>query len=89
MTRKNLAWLTAAVWLAIAGSVLAFGFGRDFERPKALCLSIAAAMLIPRAFLIWPAWSRQVRVALLIWLLLLAATVLFALDPARALIGSF
>ena len=77
------------MWLAIAGSVLAFGLGRDFERPKVLCLSVAAAMLIPRACLIWPMWPRRVRAVVLIWLLVLAAAVLCALDPARALIGSF
>ena len=89
MARKESAWLTVAVWLAIAGSALAFGLGRDFERPKALCLSVAAAMLMPRVLLIWPTFSRQVRTAVLIWLLVLAASVIFALDPARALIGSF
>ncbi len=82
-------WLITSVSLAIVGSVLAFGLGHDFERPKALCLSVAAAMLIPRACLIWPTWPRHVRAAALIWLLVLAAAVLCALDPARALIGSF
>ena len=89
MARKNLAWLTAAVWLAVCGSAFAFGFGGDFERPKALCLSVAAAMLLPRASLIWPTLPRRLRAAVLIWLLALAASVVFALDPARALIGSF
>ena len=85
----SLARLTASVWLAIVGCVLAFGFGRDFERPKALCLSLAAAMLLPRAVSIWPTLPRKLRAAALIWLLTLAASVFFALDPARALIGSF
>ena len=89
MARKNLAWLTVAVWLALTGSVLAFGLGRDFERPKAFCLSLAAAMLMPRAVLIWPTLPGRLRAAVLIWLLVLAASVIFALDPARALIGSF
>ena len=89
IARTNLTWLTMAVWLAICGSVFAFGLGRDFERPKVLCLSLAAAMLIPRAMLIWSTWPRQVRVAVIIWLLMLAASVVFALDPARAFIGSY
>ena len=89
MARKNPAWLTAAVWLAVCGSVLAFSFGRDFERPKALCLSLAAAMLLPRAVSNWPTLPRRLRAAVLIWLLILAASVFFALDPVRALIGSF
>ena len=80
---------TAAVWLAILGSVLAFSFGRDFERPKVLCLSFAAALILPRAVSIWPALPRQLRIAVLIWLLALGASVVFSLDPARALIGSF
>ncbi len=87
--RFSLVFLTAAVWLAIVGSVLAFGFGRDFERPKVLCLSLAAAMLLPRALSIWPTLPRKLRIATLIWLLTLAASVFFALDPTRALIGSF
>ena len=89
MARQNPIWLKTAVWLAIAGSVLAFGWGRDFERPKALFVSVVAAMLIPRVLLIWPTWPKQMRTALIIWLLLLAATALFALDPVRALMGSF
>ncbi len=89
IARTNWIWLTGAVWLAICGSVLAFGLGRDFERPKALCLSLAAAMLMPRAHMIWPTWPQQVRVAVRIWVLVLAAAVLLALDPARALIGSY
>ena len=87
--RFSVMLLTASVWLAIVGSALAFGFGRDFERPKALCLSLAAAMLLPRALSIWPTLPRKLRAATLIWLLILAASVFFALDPARALIGSF
>ena len=75
--------LMAAVWLAIVGSVLAFSFGRDFERPKALCLSLAAAMLLPRALSIWPTLPRKLQAAVLIWLLALLASVFFALDPAR------
>ncbi len=89
MARKNLAWLTVAVWLAVTGSVLAFGLGRDFERPKAFCLSLAAAMLMPRAVLIWPTLPRRLRAAVLIWLLVLTASVVFSVDPVRALIGSF
>ena len=86
---KSMMSLTAAVWLAIVGSVLAFGFGRDFERPKLLCLSFAAAMMLPRAVSIWPALPKQLRIAVLIWLLALGASVIYSLDPARALIGSF
>ncbi len=89
IARTNLIWLTTAVWLAICGSVFTFGLGRDFERPKALCLSLAAAMLIPRALVVWPSWPRQVRWAVLLWLFVVAAAVIFALDPARALIGSY
>lgn len=89
IARSKLIWLTMAVWIAICGSVLAFSLGRDFERPKALCLSLAAAMLIPRMLLIWPTWPRQVRAAVLIGVFVLASAVIFSLDPARALIGSY
>ena len=89
IARSKLIWLTTAVWIAICGTVFAFSLGRDFERPKALCLSLATAMLMPRALSIWPTWPKQVRSAVLIWLFVLAATVIFALDPARALIGSY
>ncbi len=89
IARTNTLWLTVAVWLAIFGSVLAFGLGRDFERPKVLCLGISAAMLLPRVALMWPTLARQIRFAVIIWLLALVASVFFALDPARALVGSF
>ncbi len=80
---------TYAVWLSVLGPVCVFGLGRDFERPKVLCLALAATFLLPRALLMWPSLPRNLQRAVLFWLMCLSASTVLALDPARALIGSF
>jgi O-antigen ligase len=78
-----------ALYLALCGGALAFSFGADFERPKALCVALAAALLLPRALGNVAQLSVVLRLALGAWLLALVLSSVFALDPTRAVIGSY
>jgi hypothetical protein len=76
------------LFFALFGSVFAFGFGPDFERPKVWCTCLAAALLLPSAWQNCSAHTRLFKGALALGLAILTLSTLLAIDSNRALLGS-
>jgi hypothetical protein len=79
-----------AIWLAVVGCAVCFGLGVDFERPKALCLGVSAALLLPRAWVLWRVepLPKTLRRVVLLLAALTFASAYFSSDLPRALVGS-
>ncbi len=78
-----------AVSVLLFGTAFTFGVAGDYERPKMLCLALAAALLLPRALRQWSTMPTAARLGVLLMLVVLLLSTVFSLDTSRSLMGSF
>jgi hypothetical protein len=88
MTDLSKAMHRTGFGVALLGSVLAFGIGPGFERPKVWMLCLGASLLLPFSIIDARHVSRRVLLPMGLFAVVLVISAGMALDPARAWIGS-